>query len=341
MRLAYLLIDGFALMSYAPVVEPFRAANRLGGKTRYSWRHYSVTGAPAKASNGVELSVDGAVTAMDKADIIFVCAGGNPAVFDDRQTFEALRRVERFGATLCGVSGGPFILARAGLLDGYSCTVHWEHEASFRETFIRPKLENGLFVIDRKRMTCAGGLAGLDLATTLIAASHGPSLAGMVSDWYIQTEQRQPSRPQRRSPALRYRISHDGLTRALTAMEQAMTEPLSKGALAEIAGISIRHLERLFRVTLSTTVGDHYRALRLQEAYRLLTETTASMTEVSAACGFASTSNFSKAFKNFFTVPPSTARRSSAVYTAPIRGHSDTRIDLEHGFQKAVVRMGE
>lgn len=84
-----------------------------------------MTGAPAKASSGVELSVEGAVTAMDKADIIFVCAGGNPAVFDDRQTPKR-----------CGVSGGPFIIARAGLLDGYSCTVHWEHEASFRETLI-------------------------------------------------------------------------------------------------------------------------------------------------------------------------------------------------------------
>lgn len=307
-RLAYVLIDGFALMSYAPVVEPFRAANRLGGTTRYSWRHYSVTGAPAKASNGIELSVDGAVGAMERADIVFVCAGGNPATFEDRRTFEALRHIERFGATLCGVSGGPFILARAGLLDGYRCTVHWEHEASFRETFIRPKLETGLFVIDGKRMTCAGGLAGLDLATALIAASHGPSLAGMVSDWYIQTEQRQPSRSQRRSPALRYRLSHKGLTRTLSAMEQALTEPLSKDALAGIGGLSVRHLERLFRATLNTTVLAHYRTLRLQEAYRLLIETTASVTEISTACGFASTSNFSKAFKILFTVPPSAVR---------------------------------
>ncbi|MGC4252100.1 MAG: GlxA family transcriptional regulator [Sphingobium sp.] len=308
-RLAYLLIDGFALMSYAPVVEPFRAANRLSGRSLYEWRHYSVSGAPAHASNGLSVSVDGGVDMMEPADILFLCAGGNPALFQDSRTFDVLRRTARFGTVMGGVSGGPFILARAGLLDGFRCTIHWEHEQAFKETFARPRLERGLFVVDNKRVTCAGGLAGLDLSAMLIAQTHGSALAGKVSDWYIQTEQRQASRPQRQSPAQRYRVSHEGLVATLSAMEDNVEEPLRRAALASAAGLSVRQLERLFRLHLGTSIGGHYLTLRLEKARRLLTETAISVTDAGVACGFASAGHFSRIFKQHYAVSPSAMRK--------------------------------
>src|SRR3546814_57466 len=106
-------------MSYAPVIEPFRAANRLSGEEHYVWRHYSVDGSPALASNGIALAVNGSVEAMHDVDILFVCAGGNPALFDDANSFAQLRRASRFGVRLVGVSGGPFLLAKAGLIGGH------------------------------------------------------------------------------------------------------------------------------------------------------------------------------------------------------------------------------
>lgn len=312
-RLAYLLIDGFALMSYAPVVEPFRAANRLSERTLYDWRHYTVSGALAQASNGLSIGVDGAISSMEPADILFVCAGGNPALFKDTRTFDGLRRAARFGTIIGGVSGGPFILARAGLLDGFRCTVHWEYEQAFEESFTAPLLERGLFVIDRNRVTCAGGLAGLDLAAALIAADHGHSLASNVRDWYIQTEPRQASRPQRQSHALRYRLSHKGLIAVLDAMEAALAEPLQREDLALMAGVSVRQLERLFKDQIGTTVGAHYLTLRLDKARRLLAETAGSVMEIGVACGFASTSHFSRTFRRHFSVPPSSVRESELL----------------------------
>ncbi len=318
-RLGFLLIDGFALMSYAPVMEPFRAANRLSGEDHYTWRHYSVDGSPALASNGIELAVDGSVDAMDNLDMLFVCAGGNPALFDDAGTFSQLRRASRFGMRVVGVSGGPFILARAGLLDGYRCTIHWEHEAAFLETFAAPRLERGLFVIDRNRMTCAGGLAGLDLAVALVAQDLGAKLARRVSDWYIQREQRQGSGAQRADPEQRYRISSAGLARALSAMEENLGEPLDRSSLATVAKMSVRQLERLFANQLGTTISSHYLRLRLDLANRLLSETTLTVAEVGVASGFASASHFSREYKRHFSVPPSASRhRSTAAYIRPL-----------------------
>ncbi|WP_249340032.1 GlxA family transcriptional regulator [Sphingopyxis sp. L1A2A] len=307
-RLGFLLIDGFALMSYAPVIEPFRAANRLSGETHYSWRHYSVDGAPALASTGTPLAVDGPVDAIEDTDMLFVCAGGNPALFDDANTFAQLRRASRFGVQLAGVSGGPFILAKSGLLDGYRCTVHWEHEAAFLETFTAPRLERGLFVIDRDRITCAGGLAGLDLAVALISQELGAGLARRVSDWYIQSEQREGGGAQRASPGQRYRVSSSALARALAEMEDNLGEPVDRRALAAAANISVRQLERLFSAQLGTTIAAHDLALRLERSRRLLVETTMAITDVATASGFASASHYSREFKRRYSTPPSSAR---------------------------------
>ncbi len=313
LRLAYLLIDGFALMSYAPVIEPFRAANRLTGEPRYSWRHYSQTGAPALASNGVKLSVDSDITTMAAADILFVCAGGNPALFTDTRTFDALRRAARFGTCLAGVSGGPFLLARAGLLDGYACTIHWEHQQAFAETFPAPQLQSGLFVIDRDRITCAGGLAGLDLATALITEHHGAALAREVADWYIQPERRSSAGLQRSSAAKRYRVRHKGLEAVMDAMEANIAVPLDRSTLSCYAGVSIRQLERLFAAQLGNSILAQYISIRLERARSLLIQTNLSITEISMMTGFCGQSHFARSFRELYGMSPTTARRSSAV----------------------------
>uniref|UniRef100_B0SV25 Transcriptional regulator, AraC family n=1 Tax=Caulobacter sp. (strain K31) TaxID=366602 RepID=B0SV25_CAUSK len=308
MRVAFLLIDDFALMSYASVIEPFRAANRLSGRDLYEWRHYSVDGRSAKPSTGVTMQVDGPINGELDADILFVCAGGNPALFDNRSTFAALRRLSARGVILGGVSGGAFLLARAGLLDGHRCTIHWEHEPAFVETFPDLAFERGLFVNDRARITCAGGTAGLDLVTELIADAHGVELAQLVSDWYIRTQKRPAEGAQRASIRQRYRVSHPGLISALEAMEANMEDPLERDALASIAGLSLRQLERLFRVQVGMTIREHYLRLRLDEAMRLLRETDLSRTMIAVACGFASTNHFSRSFRQRFAMSPSQAR---------------------------------
>ncbi|MFC4295974.1 GlxA family transcriptional regulator [Novosphingobium tardum] len=310
------MIDGFALMSYAPVIEPFRAANRLSGKALYVWKHYSPTGSPASASNGISFAVDSAIAGMEATDILFVCAGGNPSQFRDATTLQALRRAARFGTTVAGVSGGPFILARAGLLDGVQCTIHWEHEEAFLETFDRPRLERGLFVIDGNRVTCAGGIAGLDLAVVLIARDHGAELADKVSDWYIQTEQRQAGRSQRHSIIQRYRVTHSGLVKVLATMEARVVEPLGRDELAVVAGVSVRQLDRLFRQYLGSSIARHAQALKLELAYKLLVETTSSVAEISAASGFASQSHFSRSFTKKFGVNPTDARAAQKLSIA-------------------------
>jgi transcriptional regulator GlxA family with amidase domain len=315
-RIGFLLIDDFALMSYASIAEPFRAANMLSGTSLYSWRNFSVDGRPARASGGVQLVVDGILGRSEPLDMLFVLAGGNPAAFDDSATLARLRDAAVRGVRIGGVSGGPYVLARAGLLDGHRCTIHWEHEAAFTEAFPGIRVERGLYVVDGPRLSCAGGIAGLDLAIELIGAAHGPSLAAQVGDWYIRAHAREGSGAQRPSIAARYGTNHPGLIAALTAMHDHVAEPLPREGLAAIAGISLRQLERLFVVHIGRSLGQEYLRLRLDAAMRLLRETTLPRIDVAVACGFVDLSHFSRAFRARFGLTPTQARRSGSYRTA-------------------------
>ncbi|WP_454643754.1 GlxA family transcriptional regulator [Bradyrhizobium liaoningense] len=303
-RVGFLLIPGFALMSYASAIEPLRAANVLTGNSLYRWRHISIEGGDIVASNGVRIQADASVADVGRMDAIIVCAGGNPQTFDHAPTMAFLRRMARHGVRLGGVSAGPFLLARAGVLEGYRCTVHWEHIPAFTETFPYLQLSRSLFEIDRDRFTCAGGIAALDMMHALIRIAHGPSVASAVSDWFLQTEVRRGEVAQRLSPTERFGVHHPKLVRTLSRMEKNIEQPLSSSRLAELAGVSLRQLERLFARHLRTTIGRRYAQMRLERARLLLRQTTLPVGEVALATGFGSPMAFSRAYRERFGLTP-------------------------------------
>lgn len=303
-RIGFLLIPDFALMAYAAAMEPYRAANTLAGRRLYTWQHVSPDGKPVLASNGIAILPDQGIDKPLAVDDLFVCAGGNPATFDDPATFAWLRAQAKRGGRIGGVSGGPFILAKAGLLTGWRCTAHWEHVPAIAEAFPKLNLTGSLFEVDGDRCTCSGGTAPLDMMVALIQERHGRALAHAVSEWFLHTEVRGASAPQRMSPQARYGVTHRALLAALEAMEGALEDPLPRETLAARGGVSVRQLERLFRAHLGTSVGARYLGLRLERARQLLRQTGMSVLEVGTASGFVSAAHFSRAYRARFGAPP-------------------------------------
>ena len=77
-------------------------------------------------------------------------------------------------------------------------TLHWEHSDAFKETWPSISLEKSLFVIDQNRISCAGGIAPLDLMYTLISEHYGENFARKkVSDWFMHTDVRPSGGPQK------------------------------------------------------------------------------------------------------------------------------------------------
>ena len=306
--IGFLLVPGFALMSYAAAIEPLRAANLLSGKELYRWWHAAPRGKPVMASNGVAIITDCGTDKDRTADMMFVCAGGNPATFDDRSVFGWLRRLARKGVAIGGISGGPYIVAKAGLLDQRRATLHWEHLPAFREAFPDIEVVPSLFEIDGNRITCSGGISALDMMVALIERDHGRQLAASVGDWFLHTHIREGMGPQRMDLRYRFGVADETLIGVLRSMEMSLETPQPRATLAREAGISLRQLERLFEHHLGRGIHRHYRFLRLERARQLLRETTLPVLDVALATGFASSSQFARAYRRAFGEAPSATR---------------------------------
>lgn len=308
-KVGFLLVDKFGLISYASVVEPFRAANSLSGRELYNWKTISLRDSIVQASNGDRFIVDATIKEECDFDIIFVCAGGSAVKFKDGEAFSWLRLQAARGARIAGVSGGTFLLARAGLLEGKRCTIHWEHIPAFREEFPELLIEDCVYVIDGRRMTCAGGSAGLDLALQLIASDHSQAMANAVSDWYIQHQSRDSTITQRLSVQARYGIQDAVLVHAIVIMEMNISQPIICDEIANRCNISLRQLQRLFAMKIGETASRFYKKVRLQYAAALLRETPLSVTEISIASGFANAAHFSRSFRLQYGISPRIARQ--------------------------------
>lgn len=307
-EIGFLLLDGFALMSFASAMEPLRAANILAGQDLYAWRHFAL-GEQVEASSGMRLDADGRVGDDAALDTLLVCAGGNPAGFRHRGTLQWLRRMAHRRIRLGGVSGGPFVLAKAGLLDGYRCTIHWEHVPAFQETYPHLDMTRRLYEIDRDRLTCAGGIAALDMMHAVIAQDHGQPLADAVAEWFLQTHVRGGGGAQRRTLQERFGATSPRLLVALHELETRVENPPNRADLAAAAGVSVRQLERLFAAELGTSIGAHRLRVQLQRARTLLRQSTMPVVEVAIASGFVSASHFSRSYKTAFGLSPRGDRR--------------------------------
>lgn len=307
-RVGFLLIDGFALMSYSSAVEPLRAANLLAGHDLYSIRHLPAYGASAVSSSGALVRADAFIGEKVDFDLVIVVAGGDPVSIEHPRLFAWLRLMAQRDVRIAGVSGGPVILAKAGLMKQRRMTVHWEHAHALSMISPHVIVERTLYVIDRDRMTCAGGTAALDMMHALIASHHGGSFARDVSDWFLHTDIRPSEGPQRAGLAERYKVNHRAVVLAIEAMDNHIADPLELEQLARIVGISARQLNRLFTQTLGNSTVRFYREMRLEKARVLIQQTFLTISEIATATGFANVAHFSRQFTAFFGHTPSSCR---------------------------------
>lgn len=305
-----LLIDDFAMMSYASTVEPLRAANLLSGQNLYDIQHLAVGDKRAISSGGIELSTSLNIDEASTLDLLLVIAGGNPASFHNERFFAALRHLSARGVLLGGVSGGPFILANAAVMSGKRMTIHWEHAPALIEKLPDLLLTRSLYVMDRNRVTCAGGTAPLDMMHAIITSHHGAKFARQISDWFMHTEVRPAGGQQRAGLVERYSTANAAVIETIEVMENHVADPLNLPQLAALCDLSPRQLNRLFREQLGQGTMQFYRELRLKVALNLCQQSTLSIAEIAVATGFTSLSRFSAVFRQSFNTSPTATRRN-------------------------------
>jgi transcriptional regulator GlxA family with amidase domain len=309
-RIGFLLVPDFPLMTFSAALDSLRQGNRLAKRKVFEWILISADGGHVKSSSGLGFDMDAAMTKAPRCDVVIVCAGINYADSYDPNIFAWLRRVYSEGCILGAVSTAVFFLAKAGLLEGRRCAIHWESLASFRSEFPNCLATDDIFAIDGRFLTSSGGTVTLDMMLYLIAAAEGRDLASQISDQFNHPRIRRQDDVQKMDPEGRFGIRNAKLGFVIRRMEASLNDPIEITELADSVALSVRQLERLFHANLGKSPSKFYIELRMSRARELLANTELAIANIAEICGYESTSHFSRIYRQHFNESPAATRKA-------------------------------
>lgn len=310
----FLLLSGFPMACLTSAIEPLRAANEIAGHEAFSWRLLSEDGGKVTSSADVAFHPEHDLTTADDLDVIFVLSSPKGVLENERQTYGQLRYLARHGVTLGAISGGVFPLARAGVLDGHKCSVHWCYKTAFETEFPDQEISDDLVILGNKRYTASGAAAAFDMMLNIIEASVGTPIMTEVACWFQHPVIRAEGVRQR-IPAFHTDNTADNLPdiveRAVQLFSENLEFTLSIQDVADTLNTSARQLERAFNTHLKVSPARYYRELRMRAAQQLVLYSNRPMEEIAHTVGYASMSNFKRNYKEQFSIGPTDERRKA------------------------------
>ncbi len=312
LTIGVLVLEASNTLSLAAVLDPLRTANRRAGKELFRWVLLTPNGAPVSLTSG--LQVPGiALEQAPTMDALFVVAGFELEEQCTDVLLSQIRRRSALVANIGGVDGGPWILARAGILNHHRATTHWEDLENFTRNFPEINVTRDRFVIDGRVMTTGGAGPALDLMLHLIQTRHGAALAMRAAGALIYAPDPQGARPQSVTSTTRLMARAPKVAQAIQMMEDHLEDPLPIATIAQHLGLTQRGLELRFKAAIGTSPGAYFLDLRLSEARRLALDTSLPASEVGLVTGFSSPASFARAFKKAHGRSVTEMRRQEAA----------------------------
>jgi transcriptional regulator GlxA family with amidase domain len=283
-------------------------------------------GTPTESSSGLSFVPDaGMREAAEPSDTLIVVG---PYGVPDHPIEDVTRWLKRqalqsrrFGSTCTGA----FLLADAGLLAGRRATTHWQYADRLAAAHPDIRVEpDRIFVRDGPVFSSAGVTAAIDLAFSLIEEDHGRALALWVARRLVVFLKR-PGGQSQFSEALTAQTATTGpIDRIRLKILEDPRADLSLARLAEVAGVSPRHLSRLFHAELGMSPAAYVELTRLDVARRMLEDSEAPIKVIAHAAGFGSTATLRRAFMRRIHITPLEYR---VRFQTSASGHADDQRD--------------
>ncbi|MYS23333.1 transcriptional regulator, AraC family with amidase-like domain [Streptomyces sp. DvalAA-14] len=303
------VFPGVRLLDVTGPIEVFSSANEFGG--RYRLNIVSADGTEVTTAAGTRLSVDMPVADLRETSDVLVIPGGPDweRMIKDDALLDIVRRLDANSRRTASICTGALLLAAAGLLDGRRAATHWRQSRQLAQRFPAVRVDpDAIFVQDGKMMTSAGVSAGIDLSLALVEEHCGAGVARAVAKDMVVFMQRPGGQSQF---SVRARVPHtrqEMLRRALDAVAEDPGADHSLAAMARRAGISPRHVARLFCDEVGTTPARYVEQIRLEAAQAMLETGDDPMAVIARRTGFGSPESLRRAFVRNLMVTPGAFR---------------------------------
>jgi len=302
----------FVLVTVAGLVDSLRFAadsSFRGQQILCQWDWMTWGDRPVSASCGMPVSPTKPFNLLDTYDYVVVAGGALEVTrHPPAGLLDILCQVHARGTPIIALCSGSFVLARAGLLNGRRCAVHFAKQEEFIRRF--PDVHAVItesFVDESDIITCPGGPA-LDLAVHLIRRHCGEIRAQKVLKYMLADIPAAPAM-QSSTPVAPHTYQNDIVRKAIVYMRNNMEHSTTLRDVAQYAGTNPRQLHRAFLNNANEAPAHYWRKLRLEHARKLLADTSAHVTTIAMECGFSDASHFIFWFRKQYGETPAAWRK--------------------------------
>lgn len=314
LSVAFILLNEFTLFAFSGFVDALRIAGDELDNSRQvecRWTVIAPTLQPVRANCGVEITPWEVFPDPTRFDYLVVIGGRmEPQRKTDRRILDYLAHAADRGCSIIGVCTATFVLARAGVMDGRRCCVHWNARTEFEEEF--PDLDvasDTIFLEDGDRITCPGGQSAADVALYLIGKHCGPASARKAAAGMVLEQMRGNATPQPHAEATWFgEIRKPMVRRAVAMMDRFISNDLAIGEIARRLKVSDNTLYRGFQEAVGESPARFFRVLRLAHGHWSLHHTSMSVSQIAHVYRFSDASHFTRLHRQHYGVPPARAR---------------------------------
>ncbi|PCJ25601.1 MAG: AraC family transcriptional regulator [SAR86 cluster bacterium] len=262
-------------------------------------------------SGGLSIQCNSNLWDITASDLIFVPGvWGNPRSSVKKLTTmrDWLKTQYLNGSTICSTVTGSYFLAEAGLLDGKAATTHWRFFDEFQQQYPKVKLQRKRFITSANKLFCTGSVNAVrDVMLYFVEQLYGESIADEISRQF--THELKRSFESLLLHKDQKRTHHDEeIIKVQEWLYDHFQEPIQIGKLAGEFQLSVRSLNRRFKLATNTTPLQYLQELRIDHAKELLKQSNLVISEIADLVGYQDVSYFTGLFKNINSVTPNEYR---------------------------------
>lgn len=247
-----------------------------------------------------------AIERVQQTDLIIIPAVGyNEAlVKNNKELIDWVRERYKDGAEVAAICSGAFLLAATGLLEGKSCSTHWNLAADFRRLFPGVNLLPDRLITSEKGIyTNGGAFSFLNLMLFLVEKFLDRETAIYCSKVF-QIDIERDSQSHFLIFETQKNHGDEMVGRAQNYIEENLAEKISFEELASKLAVSRRNFDRRFIKATGNTPVEYLQRVKIEAAKRVLEKGRKTVYEAMSEVGYADDKAFREVFKKITGLSP-------------------------------------
>lgn len=247
------------------------------------------------------------IETISKTDLLII-----PSIFGDsgeavqknKNIIDWIARQYRAGSEIASMCSGAFFLAATGLIEGRSCSIHWNSVAEFRRMYPNVKIEEDkVITAEHGIYTNGGGYSFLNLMLYLVEQIFDRTTAIFCSKIF-QIDIERTAQSQFAMFHIQKGHGDELINRAQAYIEEHLDTKISFEKLAAELAISRRNFDRRFIKATGNTPVAYLQRVKVEAAKKELEKGRKSIFDVMSEVGYADDKAFREVFKKITGLSP-------------------------------------